>query len=77
MVNAHTGIVYLPEGEFEPSLDKPDWWATHHKYGTHSAPWYLAEVRPQATHALSSVEGRARGLQLGVLFGYIMVKIVK
>ena len=45
-MNAGSGIVYLPEGDHAPGFpDRPFDWSAHHKYGTHAAPWYLAQVR--------------------------------
>ena len=47
VVDARLGIVYLRIGEHDPLLpNKPDYYSVHHQYGTHSMPWYTAEVRP-------------------------------
>ena len=45
VVNAGSGIVYLPEDDHAPGFpDRPFDWSAHHKFGTHAAPWYLAQV---------------------------------
>ena len=45
IVNKHQGVVYLPSGARSNGIDVPIEGATHHMYGTHSAPWYLKRVR--------------------------------
>ena len=45
VVDAKLGIVYLRIGEHHPDLpNKPDYYSVHHKFGTHAAPWYVAQV---------------------------------
>lgn len=45
VVDAKLGIAYLRIGEHDPKLaHKPAYYSVHHKYGTHSPPWFVAQV---------------------------------
>ena len=45
VVNKHQGVVYLPSGARYNGTDVPIEGPTSHMHGTHSAPWYLRQVR--------------------------------
>ena len=46
VVDASNGVVYLALGEHHPTekIDPPDYYSVNHKFGTHAAPWYFAQV---------------------------------
>ncbi|KAK9805794.1 hypothetical protein WJX73_000215 [Symbiochloris irregularis] len=56
-VDANLGIAYLRIGEHDPELpNKPLYYSVHSKFGTHAAPWHLAEAIKTSNCSVSTME---------------------